>query len=624
MVPKDIKGLAVEKYPLIDDHDKFTKLFGLILDHGHVAFDVRTDGLDPLSSNLVGIGVSPVPHKSFYIPLAHPGHIGLTLDDVKDYIGHVCGENYVTIVFHDTVSAMIVLERAGMPIDPTMIHDVMVVQHGLDNGKHKHFTPQDFPLIVKQALDYSIPSLTTIVGTGCPWEQIPVKKASPYSAMMADYIMQMYYDQKDISPSNQHRHEQIDYPMMVVLKQMYMNGIEIDLDYLREMKDAVENKIIKNEAILYKIAGRNISVFEYRNLSNLLFNELKLTPGVGQFVKEGGIYATDAEHLAQIEDQHQIVFVIQSLRRCHHALTKHLNPIIHKTRAGRLHSWYRPLTSSTRIASVEPPMQAIVTTPIEGYKVRRVCVAPDGYKWVEGDYKQIDLRVLAHIIVKLFKDWEYAKIFENGGDPHAITAGSMNNLPPSNVSPDQRRIAKTINFSIIYGITAYGLQRKLQCTEGEANIFLMSYFNAYPSVKKWITFQKAFADKKGYVETPFYKTRRWLDKGQHQIALNHPVQGGSGEIVKAAMIEIDRILYNHPELDTKMIFQGHDAIAFQVPDHAVDRFVRFLGCAMTDPFPYGELAVPLEIEIKVGQNWADLEVYSQRPPPLAVVSSAKI
>lgn len=594
----------MEKYPLIDDHDQFTRLFGLILDHGHCAVDVRTDSPDPLTSNLVGIGVSPVPHQSFYIPLAHPGHIGLTVADIKDYLGYVCIASHVTVVFHNTIEALIVLERAGMPVDPTMMHDVMVVQHGLDNGKHKFFDPQDFPLIVKQALDYSIPSLTTITGDK-PWQKVDIEKAGPYSAMMADYIMQMYYAQKDVPMNNERRHEQIDYPMMVVLKQMYQNGIQIDLEYLREMKDAVENKIIRDEVLFFEIVGRNISVFEYKALSDLLFYELKLTPGEGQFVKEGGIYATDAEHLAQIEDQHPIVPVIQGLRRCYHALTKHLDPITRKTRAGRLHSWYKPLTRSTRIASVDPPMQAIVTTPIEGYEVRRACVAPDGYKWVEGDFRQIDLRVLAHIIVKLFKDWEYAKIFENGGDPHAITAGSMNNLPPSEISYDQRRIAKAVNFSIIYGITAYGLQHKLQCSQGEANIFLMRYLNAYPSVGRWMAYQKALADEKGYVETPFYKTRRWLDKGQHRIALNHPIQGGSGEIVKAAMIEIDRILFNHPELDTKMIFQGHDAIAFQVPDHAIDRFIPLLGAAMTDPFPYNELAVPLEVEIKVGQNWAD-------------------
>lgn len=602
----------MEKYPLIESNEQFTKLFGLILDHGHVAIDVRTDDPDPLSSNLVGIGVSHAPDMGYYIPLAHPGHIGLTLDDIRDYIGHVCGGNYVTTVFHNTIEALIVLERAGMPVDPTMIHDVMVVQHGLDNGKHKHFTSQDFPLIVKRALDYSIPSVTTVAGAGnemVPWDQISVEQAGPYSAMMADYTMRMYYAQKDVPMNNERRHEQIDYPMMVVLKQMYQNGIQIDLDYLREMKDAVENKIIRDEVVLHEIVGRQTSVFEYKALSELLFYELKLTPGEGQFVKEGGIYATDAEHLAQIEDQHPVVPVIQSLRRCYHALTKHLDPITRKTQAGRLHSWYKPLTRSTRIASVDPPMQAIVTTPIEGYEVRRACVAPPGYKWVEGDYRQIDLRVLAHIIVMLFKDWEYAKIFENGGDPHAITAGSIYNLSPSDVSPDQRRIAKVINFSIIYGIAAYGLQRKLQCTVAEANIFLMRYFNAYPSVQRWMDWQKASADEKGYVETPFYKTRRWLDKGQHRIALNHPVQGGAGEVVKSAMIEIDRILYNHPELDTKMIFQGHDAIAFQVPDHAVGRFVPLLGAAMTDPFPYTELAVPLEAEFKVGQNWADLEVY---------------
>lgn len=594
-------------YHLVDTHEAMTALFKEVLDSGHVGLDVRTDTSNPMTCELVGLGLSPRPRMGYYIPLAHPAHSGLEMRDVLPWLKLVCTENWITTCFYDTVFSLIVLERHKIRVSEP-IYDVLVTEHGLDNGRHNRFAPRDFPYIVKRALGYDFPEISAMTGTGkerIPYSEVSIDDAADYSAATADLTMRLYYAQKSIKPNNQLKHRGVDYPLLPVLKQMTLNGIQVDLDYLHHMKDGVENEVLALQARLDDLAGSPLSVYQYRRLSELLFDELKLTPGPGQVANQGGFFPTDKEHLLQIEDQHPIVGVILNLRQMHYALSHHLQPLATKTLRGRIHSQFRPITATTRIASFDLDLHNVIVEPVAGHLVRKAFVVPEGYVWVKADYSQIDLRVLADLIVRQFGDWRYAEIFLDGDDPHRMTASTIFNVSVEQVSDDQRRMAKAINFAIIYGMGVHGLQRKLSCSRDDAQAFYQTYMQAYP-VKEWMECQKAIAERNGYVETPYYKSRRYVTPGDWRAALNHPIQGGTAEIMRVVMIKMQEILNDRSDLDTLMLLQVHDELDFQVPKHSLVEFVQILTKVMTKTFT---LAIPLEIEVRVGDNWAELEPF---------------
>lgn len=593
-------------YHLVDTHEAMTALFKEVLDSGHVAIDVRTDTSDPMTCELVGLGVSPEPHKGYYIPLAHPAHPGLTMRDVLPWLQFICTEDWITTCFYDTVFALIVLERHKIRVSEP-VYDVLVTEHGLDNGRHNKFAPRDFSYIVKRKLGYDWPEISGLTGVGkkrISYSEVPIDNAVAYSAASADLVMRFYYAQKS-QPNNQLKHRQVDYPLLPVLKQMTLNGIRVDLNYLHQMKDEVENEILKLQDRLDNEAGNAISVYQYKQLSELLFDKLKLASGSGQAKNQADFFPTGKEHLLQIEDQHPIVSVILNLRQMYYALSHHLQPLATKTLHGRIHSQFRPITASTRIASFDLDLHNVIVEPVAGHLIRKAFVVPPSCKWVKADYSQIDLRVLADLIVRQFGDWRYAEIFLAGGDPHRMTAATIFNTSVEQVSDDQRRITKAINFAIIYGMGAYGLQRKLSCSRGEAQQFYQAYMLAYP-VEEWMEYQKALATENGYVETPYFKSRRYVGPGDWRAALNHPTQGGAAEIMRKVMIKMQDILNDRSDLDTLMLLQVHDELDFQVPEHSLAEFVSILTKVMTETFT---LAVPLEIEVRVGDNWAELEPY---------------
>lgn len=594
-------------YQIVDTHEMMTALFKEVLDSAHVALDVRTDTSDPMTCELVGLGFSPRPRTGFYIPLAHADHPGLSLEDVLPWLQFICIEDWITICFYDTVFALIVLERHKIRVSEP-VYDVLVTEHGVDNGRHNKFAPRNFPYIVKRVLGYDFPEIEALTGVGkkkIPYNEAPIDDAATYSAATADLVMRLYYAQKLSQPNNQLKHRQVDYPLLPVLKQMTLNGIQVDLEYLHRMKDDIENKILELQDWLDSVASNPISVYQYRRLSELLFDRLKLVPGPGQVKNQGDFFPTGKEHLLQIEDQHPIVSVILNLRQMYYALSHHLQPLVTRTLHGRIHSQFRPITASTRIASFDLDLHNVIVEPVAGYLVRKAFVVPPGYKWVKADYSQIDLRVLADLIVRQFGDWRFAEIFLAGGDPHRMTAATLFNVPLELVSDDQRRIAKAINFGIIYGMGVHGLQRKLSCARDEAQQFYQAYMLAYP-VEEWMECQKAIAERNGYVETPYFKSRRYVGPTDWRAALNHPVQGGAAEIMRKVMIKMQETLYDRSDLMTLLLLQVHDELDFQVPEHRVVDFIPILTKVMTETFT---LAVPLEIEVQVGDNWAELEPF---------------
>jgi len=269
---------------------------------------------------------------------------------------------------------------------------------------------------------------------------------------------------------------------------------------------------------------------------------------------------------------------------------------------GRLHTRFRQMVSTGRMSSSAPNLQNVLVGAVAGYEIRRGFVVPPGYTWVKIDYSQIELRVLAHMLVELFGDWSYAQIFLDGGDIHRDTAAVILGLSSADVQKAERRLAKAINFGIIYGQSPGGLMYSLNSTYQEALDFYNTYMTSYPGIERWMVWQKDFGDQHGYVETPFFKTRRYVRKGEHTLMLNTPIQAGAAEIIRKAMNEVQQFIETSNSR-ARMLLQVHDELDFEVPDEELEWFipsvVRIMGSTV-------KMAVPLEVEVEIGDNWGEL------------------
>ena len=246
----------------------------------------------------------------------------------------------------------------------------------------------------------------------------------------------------------------------------------------------------------------------------------------------------------------------------------------------------------------------MIVRAVAGYELRKGFIVPPGFKWVKVDYSQIELRVLAHILVHLFGDWRYAQMFIDGVDVHRATAAAILHIHSSVVTRLQRGSAKAINFGIIFGKGPGGLMFDLECSYQEALNFYNTYLKTYPGIERWMEWQKAFGDDNGFVETPFYKTRRYIPKHHHTIMMNMPIQGGAAEIIRKAMVEVQAFI-ERSGCRSRMLLQVHDELDFEVAEEELPWFIKEVVRIMSNTM---ELAVPLDVEVEVGDNWGELTV----------------
>lgn len=580
-------------YTTITTEEQLARLVSDCLDFGLVAIDVETTSTDQLSCGLVGISLTCRVGVGYYIPLAHQTQDEqLLLDVVRPYMAMLTTNSDIEKIFFNATFDMTVLERFEMSV-VWPIRDMMIAAWRRDNGRVKGMS---MAAVVKREFDIDMISITDLIGSKgknqITFDRVSIEQATEYAAADVDMPLRLF---KSISA------DPSIYAITPVLQQMTMTGVSVSREYLEVMTAAIDPALKKQQQIVNEIAGRSIYITSNQKLADFLFNELELKPDGRNKKLKSDQYSVAKDRLALMTSQHPIVSEIIRFKSLSHMRRQVLNPLVWGMCGDRAHPYFNQITSTGRLATGSPNLQNMPTFTIEGYHIRKAFQPDPGCIWVRADYSQVELRVLAHILVKEFDDWRYAEIFQRGDDVHWATAVAMYDISMDQIIDALRGNGKKMNFRIIYGSGPGGIAYALGISFQQGVQFLEAYLGRYPAVRRWMEWQPAFGDKYGYVESPF-GFRRYISKGWRNQQLNTPCQAGAAEIIKQAMVNIyDE--FNRRGLRTQMLLQVHDELDFSVPDEELEEVIPLIKHLMENAV---KLVVPLVVDMEQGPNWGQL------------------
>ena len=592
---------------------------------GHLAFDTETTGLTPAKVDLVGISLSTRAGRACYIPLAHktkPVDLlsdpdasddvpQMKLAEAIDILQPYLQDKTILKIAHNAKYDLQILWNAGFADDVAPLDDTMLMSYILDGAQHSH----GMDALAEMNFGIQTIKFSDICGSGkkqITFDYVPVKEASEYAAEDADITLRLY---NVLKPRSAHEkvtriYEDVERRLAPVIARMENNGVVVDPLVLKELSTEFAARIREVEAEIYQLAGHEFNIASPKQLGVVLFEELGLQGGKKT---KSGDWSTSVDVLEKLESEgHEIVkkvMTFRSLSKLKSTYSDSLqDDIFDKT--GRVHtSFHMALTTTGRLSSSDPNLQNIPIRTEDGRRIRTAFIAPAGRKIICADYSQVELRLIAAMAnVKLLKD-----AFINGEDIHALTASQVFGHPLADVTPELRRRAKAVNFGIIYGISAFGLAKQLDCSRGEAQGFIESYFARFPEIPAFMEATKEQARKDGYVKTLFGRKcfvpgindkngmRRNFAERQ---AINAPLQGTAADIIKLAMIRIDRRLRDeHP--DAQMILQIHDEVMIEAPDEKVDIVKALVRQEMEAAAEIVHIGLPLIAEADAAQCWAD-------------------
>ncbi|WBV43056.1 DNA polymerase I [Pseudoroseomonas cervicalis] len=591
-------------------------------DGGLLAIDTETDSLDALNANLVGISLAVAPGRACYVPLRHgppPGSGDLLAEapaapaqlsqaEVVEALRPLLADPAVLKILHNAKYDLEVLARPEHgALDITPVDDTMLISYSMDAGRHGHGMDE---LSLRHLGHRPIP-FDEVTGTGrarIPFSQVALDKATAYAAEDADVTLRLWQALRPrLRPDRSLAlYEQVERRMVAVLRDMEMAGIKVDGAELARIGEDFSQRMVVLEQEIHELAGKPFNVGSPKQLGEILFDEQKLPGG-----KRGknGAWGTDASVLEDLAARgHELprrVLHWRQLAKLKSTYVEGLAAQIDR-RDGRVHTDFSmAVTSTGRLSSTEPNLQNIPIRTEEGVRIRRAFVAEPGHVLLAADYSQIELRLLAHLAdVPSLRD-----AFAKGEDIHSRTAADIFGLAPDQVDREARRRAKTINFGIIYGMSAFGLAARLGIGPGEARGIIDAYFSQYPGILEEMERLKSEAREKGYVLSPFGR-KLWIDGIQakeqarrgnaERAAINAPFQGGAAEIIKRAMVRMPAAL-RAAGLSARMLLQVHDELLFEVPEAEIEATSECVRQVMES---VATLRVPLKAEIGHGANWA--------------------
>jgi len=461
--------------------------------------------------------------------------------------------------------------------------------------------PGDDPLLLAYLYD---PANTEVAGTlrrygAGDWSDDPLERAQA-----AHTLWQTLQGRIEENPKIEWLYQQLEKPLSAVLARMEARGISLDTEYLLQLSEELGKEISYLEAEIHRLAGRPFNVNSRDQLEVILYDELKLSPGRKT---QTGRRSTAASALEELQGQHEIIERILSYRELTKLKNTYLDPLprLLHPKTGRLHTRFNQTGTATgRLSSVDPNLQNIPIRTEIGRRIRKAFRAAPGMKLVVADYSQIELRVLAH----LSGDENLIKVFREGKDIHTQTAAWMFGLDLDRVASEQRRAAKTINFGVLYGMSAHRLSHELSIPYAEAECFIERYFASYPRVRAWIEQVLADARQKGYVETMFGRRRfvadldariRSVREAAERMAFNMPVQGTAADLMKLAMVKLQPELEG---LEAHLVLQVHDELLVEAPAHKAEQVAGVMREVMQNAWA---LEVPLEVGTGIGENWLE-------------------
>ena len=598
------------EYRTVTDAKELEAVIAAAEAQGFAAFDCETTGLNPLYDSLVGFSLSLQAGTGIYVPLKAPApELGeqpfpvMPYPAAKELLVRLWSNKALTLVLHNgkfdyqVLRTAKIFTSAGCRLFDTMIAAWLLEPDNLSFGLESLAETQ----LGLQGIDYK-----DVVPKGSTFAAVPLPQATAYAAEDADLTLQLYHRYK---PALEQAHltalfETLEMPLMPLLADMEAQGIFLKKEELAAFSEELAETLARDEAEIYKLVGHPFNIASPKQLQEVLFTERKLP--TGKKTKTG--YSTDIsvlEELAAIDELPAKILDYRASAKLKSGYADAL-PLLADTH-GRIHtSFIQTGTATGRLSSRDPNLQNIPIRGEEGRKIRKAFYAADGCKLISADYAQIELVILAHFS----QDENLVKAFRHGTDVHAATAALIFNVPVENVVPDMRRIAKVINFGVMYGMSAFRLANQLRISRTEAAEFITRYFTTYAGVSAFMEILKESAAEKGFVETLMGR-RRYIrainSKNQTQraaaerIAINTPIQGSAADIVKTAMLRVDRAL-KQQRLKARLLLQVHDELILEAPDAEVDAVKALLKQEMEHVV---ELAVPLRVSIEAGRCWGD-------------------
>ena len=607
------KEITKKNYSLISEIDELDDWIKEAEEVGELAIDTETTSVDPHQASLVGISLSSKVGKACYIPVGHKSEKNLDKKSVLSKLKPLLEDPSIKKIGQNIKFDFIILYREGISISP--MEDTMLMSYVLDAGKNRH----NMDTLSELHLGHKTTTFKELVGSGkkeINFSDVELDKAKDYAAEDADITFRLY--KKFIKNLKSEKminiYEIFEKPMIEILAFMEMKGIKIDSNFLKSLSLKFEKKIEKLEKEIFKIAQKEFNIGSPKQLGDIIYNDLKIA-GLKK-TRKGG-FATNASVLEDLAFKgHKFPQLVLDWRQVSKlkntysdALPEHVNPTTKRVHT----SFLLAATTTGRLASSDPNLQNIPIKSEDGKDIRKAFIAEKNHTLISADYNQIEMRILADLAgVK-----ELKKAFKNNEDIHSLTASQIFNIEIKKVDQDQRRKAKAINFGIIYGISQYGLAKQINVTNYEAEEFLNAYFAKFPEIKIYMDDTIKFCRKSGYVNNIFGRRSHFNainDKNfnvrnfQERAAINAPIQGSASEIMRLAMIRLQKNLSENKKLKSKMLLQIHDELIFEVPKDEVTEMTKIIKKEMTSvsESEHHSFSTPLTVDINIGDNWGAL------------------
>ncbi|MBN1485437.1 MAG: DNA polymerase I [Chloroflexia bacterium] len=584
------------------------------LGRGPLAFDVETDSLRPLQAQLVGLSLAIPGGQAWYVPLMHKDTEGRRLSPqlewplVRERLAPLLGNPDVPKYAHNAKFDILVLSQHGLEVRG-LASDTMIAAHLLEPGS------VGLKDLAFRHLGVQMREIKELIGSGksqITFDQVPLDEATPYACADADMTCRL---QQELAPrlrkeGLQQLFADLELPLIGVLLEMERAGILVDVDMMEEMSRGLETELDRLGQNIQDMAGHEFNVNSTQQLSQVLFEELGLPLTVTRRLKTGS-YSTASDVLENLRDLHPIAQAMLDYRELAKLKSTYVDtlPALVNPQTGRIHtSFHQTATSTGRLSSSDPNLQNIPVRSEIGRRVRRAFVAAPGCLLLSADYSQVELRVLAH----LAQDPGLLQAFAAGEDIHASTAATLFEVALDEVSPEQRRLAKAVNFGLMYGMSEFGLAQRMGIERAQAAHFIQAYFSRYPRVQQYLEQQARQGRELGYVSTLLGRRRyipeltssnRNVRQAAEREAVNAPIQGTAADIIKIAMLRLQRALQKRG-LGSRMLLQVHDELVLEVPEDELGITQTLVTELMESAYA---LDAPLKVDVHVGSNWGVLK-----------------
>jgi DNA polymerase-1 len=609
-----VAGAVTAGYQTVDSQEALEELAEALSRSPAFALDTETTSTDAMAADLVGIAVAMEEGQAYYIPVGHVPGAGsqLPLDYVLEELRPVLEDASVSKYAHNAKYDLTVLTRHGIDVKG-LAFDTMIAEWLIDPASRN----LGLKNLAWARLNVEMTPITVLIGKGknqITIDRVPIEQVSQYAGADVDMTYRLV---SMLKPELEEKElwrlfTEVEMPLVPVLVEMDMKGVALDVPFLQNMSGQLQERLAALEKEIHDQVGYSFNINSTQQLSDALFVKLGL-PTKGVRKTASGHCSTAASVLEKLKGQHPIIGLILEQRELAKLKSTYVDalPQLVNPRTGRVHTSYNQTGTVTgRVSSSDPNLQNIPIRTELGRQVRRAFVAGEGSVLLAADYSQVELRIMAHIS----RDPTLLEAFRRGEDIHTSTAAAVMGVPAEAVTPEMRRLAKSVNFGLSYGQGSRGLAQQTGLSYEEADRFIKTYFDKYPKVQDYIERTKHQADEQGYVETLLGRRRYFpeLQRDQvrghiiaaaHRMAINAPIQGTAADILKIAMLRLHQALHER-NLKSRMTLQVHDELVLEVPEDEIDTVTPLVKEVMEGAF---QLDAALKVDVKVGANWLEME-----------------